>query len=44
MIGWGGRLRVTGDGPRGIGLSGVGYSAFGYRLQAPAADGRKAGT
>jgi len=41
MIGWG-HFRVTGDSPRGIGRSGVGRSAFGSRLQPPAADGRKA--
>jgi len=33
---------VTGDSPLGIGLSGVSHSAFGSRLQSPAADGRKA--
>jgi len=33
---------VTGDGHRGISLSGVSRSAFGSRLQAPAADGREA--
>ena len=35
-------LRVTGDGHQGIGLSGISRSAFGIRLQAPAADGREA--
>ena len=30
-------FQVTGDGHRGIGLSGVGRSAFGSRLQVPAA-------
>ena len=43
MIGWG-HFQVTGDSPQGIGLSGVGHSAFGSRLQAPAADGQKAET
>jgi len=43
MISWGRIFQVTGDSPQGIGLSGVGYSAFCCRLQAPAADGRKAG-
>ena len=30
-------LQVTGDGHQGIGLSGVGVSAIGYRLQDPGA-------
>ncbi len=29
--------QVTGDGPQGIGLSGVGFSAIGHRLQDPGA-------
>jgi len=35
---------VTGVGHRGIGLSGASRSAFGGRLQVPAADGREADT
>jgi hypothetical protein len=35
MIGWWIHFQVTGDGPRGIGHSGVGISAIGYRLQDP---------
>jgi hypothetical protein len=36
MIGWGAHLlQVTGDGHRGIGLSGVGFSAIGHRLRVP---------
>ena len=31
-------FQVTGDGPLGIGHSGVGVSAIGHRLQVPAAD------
>ncbi len=37
-------LRVTGVGHRGISLSGASRSAFGSRLQVPAADGREADT
>jgi hypothetical protein len=37
-------LRVTGDGHRGTSLSGISRSAFGSRLQVPAADGREADT
>ena len=33
-------IQVTGDGPRGIGHSGVGFSAIGHRLQDPAAENR----
>ncbi len=40
-ISWG-HYWVTGDSTQGIGFSGVGHSAFGSRLQAPAADGRNA--
>jgi hypothetical protein len=31
-------FQVTGDGPLGLGHSGVGVSAIGYRLQVHAAD------
>ena len=37
-------LRVTGAGHRGTSLAGIGRSAFGSRLQVPAADGREADT
>ena len=33
-------IQVTGDGPRGIGHSGVGFSAIGHRLRVPAAESR----
>ena len=33
-------IQVTGDGPRGIGHSGVGFSAIGHRLRVPAAENR----
>ena len=35
-----GKIQVTGDGHRGIGLSGVGFSAIGHRLRVPAAESR----
>jgi hypothetical protein len=41
MIGRG-YFRVTGDSRQDIGLSAASRSAFGSRLQLPAADGRKA--
>jgi hypothetical protein len=37
-------MQVSGDGHQGIGYSGVSLSAFGSRLQVPAADGRTADT
>lgn len=37
MLAWAIFFQVTGDGHRGIGLSGVSRSAFGSRLQVPAA-------
>jgi hypothetical protein len=38
------QFRVTGDGHRVVGLSGINRSAFGSRLRVPAADGREAET